>query len=195
MTKRLWCVRNCPSDDKIRLPLSATGATLAQKLLFEHEWVPRGEEILCPRCVREEELSVQEDELRAKRLALVDGLDPELRRRGMKEERRMLGRYREHLESGLEPGIASWEWKRWRRYKTLPPEVAARAADWSHADVIQLARTLRVPPHDKDLQVRPFGSGCGCASPKNYEALTFPGGRRKRCDSCQFDWLELEDPS
>lgn len=69
---------------------------------------------------------------------------------------------------------------------------------WSEAHLTDWLRTLRLPPHENELELRAKGSGCpACprpfgAVPSTRTVLVWPEGARLRCDGCGREWLELD---
>lgn len=67
--------------------------------------------------------------------------------------------------------------------------------EWSDDFVELWAKTLRVPPHETALEVRPCGSKCGCGDTRHHGArsVVFPDGWRTECLGCGRQWLELSE--
>lgn len=69
---------------------------------------------------------------------------------------------------------------------------------WSERFVLDWLKTLRVPPYEDAIPLRPRSSGCETCrargdQPWIYTDGLFPGGVRMRCQTCGETWLE-EDP-
>lgn len=79
-----------------------------------------------------------------------------------------------------------------RLYADLAAGRPPRKGGWTMALVIQWARLLRIPPHEKDYPVRTRADGCGCSNPRPYTTSVFPGGAAIRCENCNLVWLLLE---
>jgi hypothetical protein len=113
-------------------------------------------------------------------LTLVERLGREFRRRGMDEHLRPLRIYYLALRHGLTGGKLEVSWS------------AQHTLDW--------LQTLRLPPFEDALPVRPERSPCpkcGWRKAGGMEAtlaavrrLEFPGGARSECLGCGERWLE-----
>lgn len=119
---------------------------------------------------------MQRDDL----LVLVTALGKEFRRRKMRDHLTRLRVYYFALRHGLTTSQGN-----------------GLDVHWSERFVIDWMKTLRVPPFDAALPVRPRGAKCeGCektgAQPWVYTDGLFPGGVRMRCQTCGDVWLEHE---
>ncbi len=66
---------------------------------------------------------------------------------------------------------------------------------WSERLVVDWMKTLRVPPYDSALPIRPRASSCTSCKQRGQQPWiftdgVFPGGVRMRCQSCGEIWLE-----
>jgi hypothetical protein len=108
------------------------------------------------------------DDVPAK-LALAERVGLELRRLGLTTHVVHLRRYYATTRAGRTPGDGEWD----------------------DAFVVEWARQLRLPPHERDYAVKPRMSSCGCPTPKKYTQSVFPGGSKHACGACREVWLEL----
>jgi len=70
---------------------------------------------------------------------------------------------------------------------------------WNEAFVQAWLETLRVPPYDAALELRPAGTSCPRCTregtqPSTRTELVFPGGARLRCSTCEDVWIETDPP-
>ena len=69
---------------------------------------------------------------------------------------------------------------------------------WSEEHTLEWMRTLRVPPFESAYAIRPFGAHCAkCGAIRGLAKgvlaeVVFPGGARKRCQSCNDVWIEAD---
>lgn len=76
---------------------------------------------------------------------------------------------------------------RWYMRKRSPP----KGEPWTKEQVIELAKALRIPPHENAYPVRERMASCGCATPSTFTRMVWPGGSLHACGKCHQAWVEL----